>query len=196
MFGSISRVRRAVVCIVFALGALGLHGVLNQAAQEKPAQQKKQKPQKPIVINVKELSPERFRELLRTLPDNAVLEADGKRITVGELRAQMEQRRAAVQAKMEEAARRAAGELERRRAAFRESEKARLEAGRKEAMAYFESLPKPPAELQGELQAIREEMRKLLERARTASPKEQDEILRRADELVRKYSLLTAPTKP
>ena len=193
MFGSISRVRRAIVCIVFGLGALGLHGALHPAA----AQEKQQKPKKPVVINVKELGPKRFAELFPTWPDNIVLEADGKRITVGELKAKMEQRRAAVQAQMEEAARKAAAELERRQAEFRESERARLEAARKEALAYFERLPKPPtAEVQAELQAIQEEMRKLLERARTASPKEQDEILRRADELVRKYSLLTAPTKP
>ena len=199
MFGSISRLQRAIVCAVFALGALALYGALDlAAAQEK--QQKPQKPvakQKPVVINVKELGPERFRELFPTWPDNAVLEADGKRITVGELKAKMEQQRAAAQAKMDEAERKAAAELERRRAAFRESEKARLEAARKEAMAYFERLPKPPsAEVQAELQAIREELWNLRQRARTASPKEQEEILRRANELVRKYSRLTAPTKP
>ncbi len=197
MFSSVSRVQRAIVCAVFGLGLLGLCGALDLGAQEKPAQQKQQKPQKPVVINVKELSPERFQELFPTWPDNTVLEADGKRITVGELRAKMEQQRAAARAQSEAAARKAAAELERRRAALRESEKARAEAARKEALAYFDRLPKPPsAEVQAEVQAIRDELWNLRERARTASPKEQEEILRRAYELVHKYGRLTAPPKP
>ncbi len=197
MFSSVSRVRRAIVCAVFGLGSLGLHGALDLGAQEKPAQQKKQRASKPVVINVKELSPKRFQELFPTWPDNTVLEGDGKRITVGELRAKMEQQRAAARAEMEEGARKAAAELERRRAALRESEKARAEAARKEALAYFENLPKPPsAEVQAEVQAIRDELWNLRQKVRTASPKEQEEILRRAYELVHKYSRLTAPPKP
>ncbi len=188
MFASVSRARRAIICTVFGLGSLGLCGAPHLAAQEKPA-----------VINVKKLSPEQFQKLFPTWPDSTVLEADGKRVTVGELRAKAEQQRAAARAKMEESARNAAAELERRRAAFRESEKARLEAGRKAAMAYFQRLPKTSPESLAELQAIRHEMSKLRERMRTANPKEQEETLRRAYELVHKYSQLIGrmpPEKP
>ncbi len=106
-------------------------------------------------------------------------------------------RRPHLLAKMEEGARKAGAELERRRAALGESEKARAEAARKEALAYFDRLPKPPsAEVQAEVQAIRDELWNLRQKVRTASPKEQEEILRRAYELVHKYGRLTAPAKP
>ena len=91
MFCRVSRARRAIVCTVFGLGFIGLHGMVNPAtAQEKQ--------QTPAVIKVKELSPERFQELLPTLPDYAELEADGKRMTVGEFRKRLETQRAAAQA--------------------------------------------------------------------------------------------------
>jgi len=194
MFSSVSRVRCAIVCAAFGLGSLGLHGALDLAAQEKPARQKKQKPAKPAVINVKELKPEQFRELFPTWPDDTVLEADGKPITVGELRAKMEQQRAAARAKIEEAARKDAADLERLRATLRESEKARQQAARKEALAFFDRLPKPLSpEVQAEVQAIRDELWNLRQKVRTAGPKQLEEILRRAYELVHKYSQLTRP---
>jgi len=83
--------------------------------------------------------------------------------------------------------------LERLRAAFREKEKARLDARNKETMAQFERLLKPSPELQAELQSIRREFLTLRDRWTKASPAEQDEVLRRADELVHKYNRLTPP---
>jgi hypothetical protein len=192
MSGNIWLVQRAVLAVVFGLGLVGFYGRLDLAAQEKTALSSQE--HRPQVINVKELSPEQFHELFPTWPDDTVLESDGKRITVGELRNKAEQRQAIVRAEMEKSIQKGAAALERRRAQFREREKTRLEARNKATMTEFQHLRKPSPQLQSELQVIRREFLSLQGRWTKASPAEQEEILRRADELVHKYNQLSPPT--
>jgi|SRR5215469_17030709 len=87
----VSLVQRIVLSAILALGLLGFYSASDSAGQEK-ATPPNHEPQQPLVIDVKERSPERFRELFPSWPDDTVLESDGKRITVGEVRARSEQR--------------------------------------------------------------------------------------------------------
>jgi hypothetical protein len=121
---------RLIAIMSFALGFLVLPGPIKSVQAQESA----------LIVNADELSPERFRELFPRFPDSAVIESHGKRTTVGEIRAKLQEQQAAIEVELERLERRALADLEKHRAAFHESEKARLDEARKGAFAAFERL--------------------------------------------------------
>jgi hypothetical protein len=174
---------RLIAIMSFALGFLVLPGPIKSVQAQESA----------LIVNADELSPERFRELFPRFPDSAVIESHGKRTTVGEIRAKLQEQQAAIEVELERLERRALADLEKHRAAFHESEKARLDEARKEAFAAFERLSGTSPVVSPEIRVIQREMWELWQRSKTASPKEEAELERRAHELVNRYSQIAPP---
>lgn len=183
-FGSRHRRRRAARNAMLAMVALTACWLVPAAvAQEETT-----------IVKVDELSREEFRKLWPTLPDSAVLDSHGTRVTVGAIRKRMTEQGAAAEERAVRFGRDARAAFEEGRTAFLESEKGRLARGQAEALAAFERLgvSGPPAE-PAEVAALREEMWSLRERARTATPQELLELERRVDYLLRRYSRIAPP---
>lgn len=183
-FGSRDRRRCAARNAMLAMVALGGCWMAPVAVAQEES----------TIVKVDELSGEEFGKLLPALPDSAVLESHGTRVTVGALRKRWTEQGVAAKERAVRFARDARAAFEEGRRAFIESEKGRLAHGQAEALAAFERLDgsRPPAE-PAEVAALREEMWTLRERAQTAAPQELMELERRVDYLLRRYSKIAPP---
>jgi hypothetical protein len=143
------------------------------------------------VLNVDQLTARQFRERLVTVPDDAVLERRGERMTAGELRAKMRlppevataQARAIAQ-RVEANDARAGRELGQARARFGEQQQTRLEADNARARAELARLR--------ETATIEREAVRLWRSSKTASPRERAQIDARAGQLQRQLDSLNA----
>lgn len=126
------------------------------------------------------------REQFDRLPDTAVIEMKGTRITAGEFRAQIARQRAEGQTKVRAAASQAKTAFEAYRAKFLQEQKSKLQAVNAKVQAQFaayRSQGAGPARSAAH-ETIQKEALDLQRRARTASPAEQAQIEQRARELL------------
>ncbi len=127
------------------------------------------------------------------LADDEVIDVKGRQINVGELRAKRRQAEAEAPALEKAAADKAKADFEAYRTKFLQEQKAKLDAENakvgEEVTRWRTQHPSPaqPTASVGDdaqVKAIRDEARQLLERSKTASPAEQEQIERRAGELL------------
>lgn len=128
------------------------------------------------VLHAEKVPKREFDRQLRTLPDSAVVEAQGRRLTVGEIRAKSVEIQKAVAAKIDAAAVDARSRFAEREKQFVQQREARLETENGRAVAGLARAR--------EFEAIRQEAARLLERSKTATAAEQTEIERRAGQLL------------
>lgn len=128
------------------------------------------------VLKADQLTKRQLNQQLRQLPDSAVIESRGQRLTVGEIKARGAQRAREALAKARASAAQEKARLDARLAQFEQQRQAKLAAGRAQAMAEFARLRQP--------EAIQEEAAQLLQRAKTASPGERAQIEQRAGQLL------------
>jgi len=137
------------------------------------------------VLKADQLTAREFRQQLKGLPDSAVVEYKGQRITVGEIRARAKQTLQAAAAKMQAAARQGQAQVEARRAQLDQQHQAKLQADGAKAMVEFTRLALVSATPQArQLEAIQQEAAQLLQRSKTASPAERAQIEHRAGQLL------------
>ncbi len=156
-------------------------GLMIQGAAASPAsgQEAARRP----VLNVDKLTARQFREQLKTLPDDAVVERRGQRTTAGEIRAKMrlppgvaEARATALAARIEADATETEAKFRDDRAQFSEQQRARVEADNTKARAELARLRRATA--------IEHEAAQLWQRSRAASPQERAQIDQRAKVLL------------
>jgi len=130
----------------------------------------------PHVLRADQLPKKQFDQQLRQLPDSAVIESQGKRFTVGEIRARAAQRRREMAAKAQASAAQAKARLEAGRAEFLQQQQAKLQADNAKTMAEFGRLR--------QVAAIEQEAAQLFQRSQRAAPGERAQIEQRAGQLL------------
>jgi len=134
-----------------------------------------------MVLKADQIAPAK----LNALPENAVIDIKGKRMTAGEVRTRMrqgdkikEEKLAALQTKT--------SDFEAKRAKFLQEQEAKLQADNAKAMAELARLRQAGGQAQpSEREAIQREAAQLYQRSKTASPAEKAQIEKRAGELLR-----------
>jgi len=125
------------------------------------------------VLKGEELTKEQFK----ALPDSAVIEFKGQQKTKGQIIAEVEQKRKQTLAKMKNVSK---SQFEVTRAKFLQEQKAKIEAANAKAKADFERLKANSAKYA----AIKQEALQLFNKSKTATPAEQEQIEKRANELL------------
>ncbi len=140
----------------------------------------------PQVVRTDQLTKQQFYQQLKTLPDTAVVEAEGPRLTVGEIKAKSAQMHRTVAAKVEAVAREAQAKFAAHQAQFDQQQQAKLQASNAKAMAEVARLRQAsgPVARSTQLEVIQQEAAQLFPRSKTASPAEQAQIEQRAGQLL------------
>jgi hypothetical protein len=139
----------------------------------------------PQVLNVDRLTKQQLNQQLKRLPDGAVIESQGQRMTVAQIRALAVQKGQRHQAKAQDVLNQARVAFRQDRAQFDQQQRAKLAADNVKAMAEFARLsqaagsPRSP-----QLEAIEQEAAQLWQRAERASPAERARIEQRAAQLL------------
>ena len=145
----------------------------------------------PQVIRADQLTQQQLDEQLKRLPDTAVIELQGQRLTVGEIRARGAQRQREVMMKAQAAAREAQSKFAARRAQFLQQQQAQLQADNAKAMAEVARLRQAAGPARSpQLEAIEQEAAQLFQRSQRASPAERAQIEQRAGELLQQLQQL------
>jgi len=145
----------------------------------------------PQVLRADQLTKQQFRQQLKALPDSAVIESKGQRMTKGQIRALAAQKGAAAQAKARAAASQAQARFAAHRAQFLQQEQAKLQADNAKTMAEFGRLRQARATPQArQLDAIEQEAAQLFQRSQRASPAERAQIEQRAAQLLQQLQQL------
>jgi hypothetical protein len=145
----------------------------------------------PQVIRADQLTKQQFDQQLKRLPDSAVIESQGRRFTVGEIRARAAQRRREMAAKAPVAARAAQAKVAARQAQFLQQQQAQLQADNVKAMAEFGRLRQARATPQArQVEAIEQEAAQLFQRSQRAAPAERAQIEQRAGQLLQQLQQL------
>jgi len=125
-------------------------------------------------------------EKLKQLPDSHVIESQGKRITVGELRKIREAEARVAEDKAKSARIEAGAELKTLQAKLAAETEAKLKSDHAKLMAELPRLRQAGAPAQApQREAIQREAAQLYQRSKTASPAEKAQIEKRAGELLR-----------
>jgi hypothetical protein len=95
----------------------------------------------PQVLKADTLTKQQFEQQFKRLPDNAVIESKGQRMTIGQMRALAAQKAQAHQAKAQAALTQANTAFEQRRAQLEQQHQAKLRADNAKAIAEFKRLP-------------------------------------------------------
>lgn len=134
----------------------------------------------PQVLRGGQLTKQQFE----ALPDTAVIEVKGQRMTKAQIRAKAAKSQEAM-AKGQAVARQTEAQFEQRRIQFEQQQQAKLQADNAKAVAEFtrQSQASGPA-ASPQLDAIQEEAAQLHERSKRASPAEQAQIEQRAGQLL------------
>jgi hypothetical protein len=141
------------------------------------------------VVRGDELTKQQFE----ALPDTAVIEFKGKRITKGEIRAKALKSQEAM-AKAQAVARQTKSQFEQRRIEVERQRQAKMQADRTKAMAEFTRLSDAGATPRAlQIEAIRKEAMQLYERSKRASPTEQAQIEERAHQLLQRLLHVSPP---
>ncbi|MGH7411731.1 MAG: hypothetical protein ACREJ6_11825 [Candidatus Methylomirabilis sp.] len=137
------------------------------------------------VLKADTLSKQQFDQQLKRLPDNAVIESKGQRMTKAQIRALAAQKVQQHQASAQAALNQARVAFQQRRAQLEQQTQAKLQADNVKAMADFTRLAPTSATPQArQLEAIQEEAAQLFQRSKTASPAELAQIEQRAAQLL------------
>ena len=144
----------------------------------------------PAIIRGEQLTQQQFD----ALPDSAVIEFRGTRITAGEVRVKIKQAEIGAQAQAQAAAAQAQAKFEAYRAKFLQEQKAKLDAANAKVRAEIARLRQASAAAPlTQQQAIQKEAVELLNRSKTATPAEQIQIEQRAGQLQQPKLLQQAP---
>jgi hypothetical protein len=171
--------------------------VLGVSAQSGPSRAQDVGAARPQLIKTDALTEQQFRRQFRRLPDAAVIEIEGRRATVGELRAESVRRQREAAARLEAATRQARAAVESRRLELERRQQAQLEADNARALAEFSRLTAAPDAARAQrFEAIREEASRLRARAPRASPAERARIEARAAELLEELRQFEAVAVP
>jgi len=147
-------------------------------------------PSAPAAIRGEQLTKQQFN----ALPDSAVIDFRGTRITAGEARAKLKQAETEAQARAQGAAAQAQAKFEAYRAKFLQEQKAKLDAANAKVRAEIARLRQASAAAPlTQQQAIQREVVELLNRSKTATPAEQVQIEQRAGQLQQQYQQLQQP---
>jgi hypothetical protein len=140
------------------------------------------------VYKAEQLSRQRFK----TLPDSAVIERNGQRMTKAQIRAQAVRQQGAAAAQMEAATRQFQARVEQRRAQFLQRQQAQLAADNAKAMeAATRRLQADSTRQAGPRDAIEREAAQLFNRSRAATTADdRAQIERRATDLLRQLQQL------
>jgi len=117
------------------------------------------------------------KEQFKALPDNALIEFKGQQKTKGQIIAEEEQKSKQALAKMKNVSK---SQFEAARAKFLQEQKAKIEAANAKAKADFNRLKANSAKYA----AIKQEALQLFNKSKTAPPAEQEQIEKRANELL------------
>lgn len=158
-----------VLSVLACAAALAPHSALPQTAA-------KAREKQTAVVAAEEVDKRQFDRQLRSLPDAAVVESGGRRVTVGEIRARAVEAQKAVVAGAEADAKASAAKFAARGAQLAQQRQAKLDADGAKATTEV-------ARLRG-VDAIRAEAARLLQRSKTASPAQLMEIEARAKQLL------------
>src|SRR5262249_8388501 len=141
------------------------------------------------VVRGEQLTKQQFE----ALPDTAVIEFKGKRMTKGEIRAKVAKSREA-RAKAQAVARQTKAQFEERRIQVERQRQAKMQADRAKAIGEFTRQSEGAAPPQApQFEAIRKEAMQLYERSKRASPTEQAEIEQRAHQLLQQLQQASPP---
>jgi hypothetical protein len=139
----------------------------------------------PQAIKVDTLTKQQLDQQIKGLPDNAMIESKGQRMTKAQVRALATQKGKQHHAKAQAAIAQNDAAFEQRRAQFEEQQQAKLQADRTKAMAEFTRLQQAgSADASAQLEVIQREAVQLFQRSKTASPAEQWRIDQRAGQLL------------
>ena len=159
-------------------------GLLAQSAGPLPAEAGGV--QRPQVIRGDQLTKQQFE----ALPDTAVIELRGQRMTKAQIRAKAAKSQEAM-AKGQAVARQTEAQFEQRRIQFEQQQQAKLQTDNAKAMVEFTRQSQAGATPQArQLEAIQEEAAQLYERSKRASPAEQAQIEQRAGQLLQQLQQL------
>jgi len=127
------------------------------------------------------------KEQFKALPDNAVIEINGRQVTKQHYLAEIEQKHMqASHAKMQAMGAQMKADFEKRRVQFLKDQRAKLDASNAHVQAQFASLRQQSADpaRASKHKAIQQEARQLYIKSKTASPADRDQIEKRAGELL------------
>ncbi|MCI0408522.1 MAG: hypothetical protein L0191_08170 [Acidobacteria bacterium] len=131
------------------------------------------------------------KQQLKSLPDTAVIEYQGQRFSVDQIRARAAQQHREAAAKAQAVARQAQTQFEVRRAKFLQEQQAKLQADNAKATAEMGRLHQASATPQAlQRAAIQDEAAQLFQRSKTASPAERAQIEQRAAQLLQQVQKL------
>jgi hypothetical protein len=140
----------------------------------------------PQVVRGGQLTKQQFE----VLPDTAVIEFKGQRMTKAQIQAKAAKSQEAM-AKGQAVARQTEAQFEQRRIQFEQQQQARLQTDNAKAMAEFTRQSQVSATPHAwQLEAIQEEAAQLFERSKRASPAEQAQIEQRAGQLLQQLHQL------
>lgn len=141
--------------------------------------------QGPQVVRGDTLTKRQFDQQLKILRDNAVIESQGRRFTVGEIRAKGMQKSREVETKAQAYDAKVLAQFQAHLGQIEQQQQAKLRADRAKAMAEFPRLSQTSASAQpGQLAAIQQEATQLFERSKTAPPAERAQMEQRAGQLL------------
>jgi hypothetical protein len=137
---------------------------------------------RPTIANKKQ-----FDRQLKTLPDSTVVESEGKRLTVGEIKARSTEIQRKAVANAEAGARSAAERSAARAAQFERRKMAKLDADKAKGTVELGRI--------SQFEAIRKEAAQMMERSKTATPAQMNEMNQRAQQLLRQLNTVATTTK-
>jgi hypothetical protein len=133
------------------------------------------------------------RQQFEALPDTAVIEFKGKRMTKAEIRVKAANSQEAM-AKVQAVARQIEAQFEQRRIQIERQQQAKIRADKAKAMAEFTRQSDAGTTPQArQFEAIQKEAAQLYERSKRASPTEQAQIEQRARQLLQQLSQVSPP---
>jgi len=143
----------------------------------------------PQVLKSDALTKQQFDQQLKRLPDNAVIESKGQKMTKAQIRALAAQKGQQNQARAQTGLNQAGVAFEQRRSQLEQQHQAKLQADGAKAMAEFTRLSLAPA-VSAQREVIQQEAAQLFQRSKTASPAEQAQIEQRAAQLLQQLQQL------
>ncbi|MCI0408695.1 MAG: hypothetical protein L0191_09055, partial [Acidobacteria bacterium] len=140
----------------------------------------------PKVLRSDQLSKQQFEQQFRALPDSALVESRGQRMTKAQIRALAAQKGQQHQASAQAALNQARAAFEQRRVQFDQQQQAKLQASNAKARAEMARLRQAggPVARSTQREVIQQEAAQLFQRSKTASPAEQVQIEQRAAQLL------------
>jgi hypothetical protein len=161
---------RVISVLAFAVALMPNSATPQTAAKAREASTVK-------VVTAEKVDKRQFDRQLKSLPDAAVVEAAGRRVTVGEIRAKAAETQKVVAAEAQANAKGSAARFAARQSEFTQRRMSRLDADNAKM--------KPELTRLSKTEAIRVEAAELMRRSKTATPAELAKLEERAAQLLR-----------